>query len=133
MFAVVAIVVLPSSRLPSSLLRPHCHLPIAAARCSAQPCCCATVEVPWELLGVEPTATDAEIRLAYRRRARQIHPDVCSDPDAPQQFQKLVAAFKMLRTEQSRSRSPQWQRARLRSMVLRDTQHCGRYIVVAIM
>lgn len=33
---------------------------------------------PHALLGVEPGATPAEIRRAYRRRALEVHPDVAS-------------------------------------------------------
>lgn len=35
----------------------------------------------YETLGVEPTATEDEIRAAYRRLARKYHPDVSTEPD----------------------------------------------------
>lgn len=36
---------------------------------------------PYEVLGVDPSATPAELRSAYLRRARAVHPDVLGDVD----------------------------------------------------
>ncbi len=44
------------------------------------------------LIGVAASADAAEVARAYRRRARQVHPDVNVDPDATQQFWVLQVA-----------------------------------------
>ncbi len=36
----------------------------------------------YELLGVRRDASDAEIKRAFRRLARELHPDVSDAPDA---------------------------------------------------
>jgi len=50
---------------------------------------------PWEILGLEPGATQAEIKLAYRQKARDTHPD--HHPDlGPGPFQDVQAAYEAL-------------------------------------
>lgn len=63
---------------------------------------------PYETLGLQRGATDAEIREAFRRLARQHHPD--RNPDDPQaklRFQELNAAFQILSDPQRRARFDQ--------------------------
>jgi hypothetical protein len=52
---------------------------------------------PYAVLGVDPTATDAEIREAYLRRSKELHPDL-SGPDGTRAMQELNAAYEQLRT-----------------------------------
>ena len=56
----------------------------------------------YAILGVSPSASDAEIRLAYRKRARIIHPDVNSAADAARDFRRLSAATEILLSPQRR-------------------------------
>ena len=54
------------------------------------------------MLGVARTANVAEIKTAYRRAARQWHPDVNRDPDAPEQFMAIQRAYDVLGNELAR-------------------------------
>ena len=50
----------------------------------------------YELLGVTRTASDAEIKSAFRALARELHPDVSSEPDAERRFRDVAEAFEVL-------------------------------------
>ena len=46
----------------------------------------------YEVLGVSRDATEADIKKAFRRKARELHPDVNKAPDAEGQFKELNEA-----------------------------------------
>ena len=50
----------------------------------------------YEVLGVARNATDDEIKKAFRRKARQLHPDVNKAPNAEEQFKELNEAYDVL-------------------------------------
>jgi molecular chaperone DnaJ len=51
----------------------------------------------YEVLGVTREADDAEIKKAFRRLARELHPDVNShDPDAESKFKEAAEAYEVL-------------------------------------
>jgi molecular chaperone DnaJ len=50
----------------------------------------------YEVLGVARGADAAEIKRAFRARARELHPDVSSDPDAEERFRELADAYAAL-------------------------------------
>lgn len=56
----------------------------------------------YEVLGVPRTATADEIRKAYRKLARQYHPDVNKSPEAPTKFTEVQEAYDALSDEQKR-------------------------------
>lgn len=47
---------------------------------------------PYGALGVEPDATDAQIKSAFRKGSLKVHPDKDPSPDAAEQFRKLAHA-----------------------------------------
>jgi curved DNA-binding protein CbpA len=53
---------------------------------------------PYEILGIPRSATQEEIRAAWKRRAQQLHPDVCKDSDASERFNEAHTAYVMLST-----------------------------------
>src|SRR5207247_3164225 len=56
------------------------------------------------LLGVPRSATDEQIRSAYRKLARQFHPDVNSASDAAERFKAVTEAYEVLTDPQRRQR-----------------------------
>ena len=55
-------------------------------------------------LGISRTALDNEIKTAFRRLARQWHPDVCKEPDAHEQFMAIKNAYDVLSNPNMRAR-----------------------------
>ncbi len=54
----------------------------------------------YEVLGVARTATDDELKKAYRALARKLHPDVNKEPGAETQFKDLSEAYVVLSNAQ---------------------------------
>ena len=57
----------------------------------------------YEILGVEPSAGEAEIKTAYRRLARKYHPDVSKEAGAEEKFKSVNEAYEALRDPQKRA------------------------------
>ena len=54
-------------------------------------------EDPYTTLGLQRTATDDEIRRAFRRLAKELHPDVNPDnPEAMERFKRVSAAYELV-------------------------------------
>ena len=56
----------------------------------------------YELLGVRRGASDAEIKKAFRRLARELHPDVSDAPDAEDRFREVAQAYEVLSNAETR-------------------------------
>jgi len=60
---------------------------------------------PYKLLGVTRSATDAEIRKAYRALAKKLHPDVNpGDEKTADRFKEVTAAYNLLSDKDLRAR-----------------------------
>lgn len=59
---------------------------------------------PYDILGVKKTASDAEIKAAYRKLAKKYHPDVNpGDEDALKKFKDAGAAYDFLKDPDKRA------------------------------
>lgn len=56
----------------------------------------ATKRDYYDVLGVSKTATDEEIKKAYRTLAKKYHPDVNKEPDAAEKFKEVQEAYDVL-------------------------------------
>ena len=57
----------------------------------------------YEVLGVPRDADDAAIKKAFRRLARQLHPDVSEAPDAEERFREVTEAYEVLSSSETRA------------------------------
>jgi len=62
----------------------------------------------YDTLGVSAGSSDAEIKKAYRKLARQYHPDVNKDPGAEDKFKEINAAYEVLSDKEKRAKYDQY-------------------------
>jgi len=58
---------------------------------------------PYELLGVDRSADESQVKKAFRRLARELHPDVNQAPDAEARFKEVAEAYEILSDPQRRA------------------------------
>jgi curved DNA-binding protein CbpA len=51
------------------------------------------IDDPYSLLGVSPGASPADVKRAFRKLARVMHPDVSDDPDHTELFKRIIVAY----------------------------------------
>lgn len=59
---------------------------------------------PYKVLGVSRDAGDQELKRAFRKLARQYHPDVNQEPGAEERFKEIQAAYALLSDPEQRRR-----------------------------
>jgi curved DNA-binding protein len=57
----------------------------------------------YKILGVEPTAEDKEIKIAYRKLARKYHPDVNAEEGVEEKFKEVAEAYRVLKDKNKRA------------------------------
>ncbi len=86
----------------------------------------------YKILGIEKTASDEDIKKAYRKLARQLHPDLNpNDKDAHHKFQQVNEANEVLSDPEKRKKYDQhgkdWQHADQFQQQQRQSQRNSRY------
>src|SRR3954447_14627287 len=69
----------------------------------------------YELLGVRRDADESTIKKAYRRLAREHHPDVSESADADVRFREVSEAYEVLSNSETRALYDRYGHAGLRS------------------
>jgi len=62
----------------------------------------------YDILGVDRDASDSQIKSAYRKLAREYHPDVNKDKSAPDKFKEAQKAYEVLSDSSKRNQYDQF-------------------------
>ena len=62
----------------------------------------------YEVLGVSKNASDAEIKSAFRKKAKEFHPDINKSADAPEKFKEAQEAYACLSDKDNRAKYDQY-------------------------
>lgn len=73
----------------------------------------------YEVLGISKSASQDEIKKAYRTLAKKYHPDLNKDADAPKKFEEVQEAYDVLSDEKKRAQYDQFGHAALIKMLVR--------------
>ena len=60
---------------------------------------------PYNVLGISPLATDAEVRAAYLAKAKQLHPDRAQSTEAADAMAELNEAWRQIREQRAKPNS----------------------------
>lgn len=67
----------------------------------------------YTVLGIEPTADDKAVKVAYKKLARQYHPDVSKHADAETKFKEIGEAYEVLHSPKERAQYDELRRHHL--------------------
>ena len=71
---------------------------------------------PYEVLGVARDATEQDVKKAFRKLARELHPDVnAHDPEAEEKFKEAAEAYEILSDPERRATYDRYGHEGLRS------------------
>jgi molecular chaperone DnaJ len=76
----------------------------------------------YEVLGLSRGASEKEIKSAFRRLARELHPDVSEEPDAEERFREAAEAYEVLSKAETRNLYDRFGHEGLRTGGFRPTQ-----------
>ncbi|EJF07827.1 DnaJ-class molecular chaperone with C-terminal Zn finger domain [Thiovulum sp. ES] len=62
----------------------------------------------YDILGVSQNSSQTDIKKAYKKLARQYHPDINKSPDAEDKFKEINGAYEVLGDEKKRSKYDQF-------------------------
>jgi hypothetical protein len=91
-----------ASFAPTAVRLPGCTR--RGGRCVARASALAVARTHYEVLGVGAGASRGEIKAAYRRLAREVHPDAAGGCGAGEDFVRLHAAYATLADPDERAR-----------------------------
>ncbi|MDP3559600.1 MAG: DnaJ C-terminal domain-containing protein [Legionellaceae bacterium] len=57
----------------------------------------------YSIMGLQKSASDKDIKMAYRRLARKYHPDLSKDPNGEEKFKELGQAYEVLKDPEKRA------------------------------
>ena len=78
----------------------------------------------YEILGVDRGAAESEIKKAFRKGARECHPDVnAHDPDAEAKFKELAEAYEVLSDPDTRAAYDRYGHEGVRGRPMTDFEH----------
>jgi molecular chaperone DnaJ len=69
----------------------------------------------YEILGIPRTASEVDVKKAFRQLARELHPDVSNAPDAEERFREVAEAYEVLSKSETRELYDRYGHAGLRS------------------
>jgi molecular chaperone DnaJ len=75
----------------------------------------------YEILGIGRSASERDIKRAFRGLARELHPDVSAEPGAEERFREVVEAYEVLSKSETRELYDRFGHAGLRSGGFRPT------------
>jgi len=62
----------------------------------------------YEVLGVSKSASQDEIKSAFKKLAKKYHPDICKEPDAEEKFKEVQEAYAVLSDDNRRKQYDQF-------------------------